>query len=415
MKPHHTLHPLCSIFPQMSDEEFDALRDDIEQHGQRDAIVLWDGQILDGRHRMQACLALGIEPKFRTVEMTWEEAKAYVLSVNLTRRHLDASQRAIIASRLATLQKGVRSDRQICPSSVTQQEAADSLNVGVTQVKKARKVEDAAAAEVVSEVERGKMSLHKAGKLAAAVPDKAEQAEIVRAGRVDEVLRKALPPEEPPQLPKTNTHHTSANRRTPDARETDRVGLVSPDDPRTVQDGHWYAWSEERNRLLPVSDEDILRRADEIRGQMIVESAASTTPVVEHKTDSVSSKPGKVPTAQQLTTAVGDRVHDGDWQDLWRGKLEKAVEAWGRYKQSLTGKAKVRSMESWEAALTRIETVAHDRGVDAVCDMIQKAIANGWQGWEHETNGSRGGSRISTAVRSNRNWDEEIPEWKPTE
>ena len=36
----------------MSDEEFDALRDDIEQHGQRDAIVLWDGQILDGRHRM---------------------------------------------------------------------------------------------------------------------------------------------------------------------------------------------------------------------------------------------------------------------------------------------------------------------------------------------------------------------------
>ncbi len=218
-----------------------------------------------------------------------------------------------------------------------------------------------------------------------------------------------------PQLPKTNTHHTAANRRTPDARETDRVGLVSPDDPRTVQDGHWYAWSEERNRLLPVSDEDILRRADEIRGQMIVEHAVTTTPVVEPTKDSVSSKPGKVPTAQQLTTAVGDRVHDGDWQDLWRGKLEKAVEAWARYKQSLTGKAKVRSMESWEAALTRIENVAHDRGVDAVCDMIQKAIANGWQGWEHETNGSRSGSRISTAVRSNRNWDEEIPEWKPTE
>jgi hypothetical protein len=182
-----------------------------------------------------------------------------------------------------------------------------------------------------------------------------------------------------------------------------------------VQDGHWYAWSEERNRLLPVSDEDILRRADEIRGQTIVEHAVTTTPVAEHKSDSVSSKSGKVPTAQQLTTAVGDRVHDGDWQDLWRGKLEKAVEAWARYKQSLTGKAKVRSMESWEAALTRIENVAHDCGVDAVCDMIQKAIANGWQGWEHETNGSRGGSRISTAVRSNRNWDEEIPEWKPTE
>lgn len=237
-----------------------------------------------------------------------------------------------------------------------------------------------------------------------------------------------------PPLPRTNTHHTSANRRTPDARETDRSGLVSPDDPRELQDGAWYVWSEDRNRLLPVTDEDVMRRFDQIRrerapraGQVmpvipwppkttpVVEHAVTTTPVVDHKQDSVSSKPGKVPTVQQLTTAVGDRVHDGDWQDLWRGKLERAAESWARYKQSLTGKAKVRSMESWEAALTRIENVAHDRGVDAVCDMIEKAIANGWQGWEHEIGGSRGGSRISTAVRSNRNWDEEIPEWKPTE
>jgi hypothetical protein len=222
-----------------------------------------------------------------------------------------------------------------------------------------------------------------------------------------------------PQLPKTNTHHTSANRRTPDARETDRVGIVPPDDPRTYHDGNWYEWSEPLNRMISVSEDDILAEADRIRqwrrGLTVVEPAKDTSPVVKPTKESASHKPGRVPTAEQLTTAVGDRVHDGDWQDLWRGKLEKAVEAWARYKQSLTGKAKVRSMESWEAALTRIENVARDRGVDAVCDMMQKAIANGWQGWEHETNGSRGGSRISTAVRSNRNWDEEIPEWKPTE
>lgn len=68
-----------------------------------------------------------------------------------------------------------------------------------------------------------------------------------------------------PALPKTNTHHTSTNRRTPDARETDRAGIVCPDDPRGLTDGGWYVWSEERNRLLPLTDEDILRRADEIR------------------------------------------------------------------------------------------------------------------------------------------------------
>jgi len=68
-----------------------------------------------------------------------------------------------------------------------------------------------------------------------------------------------------PQLPRTNTHHTTQNRRLPDAREMDRAGIVSPDDPRGLQDGCWYVWSEERNRLLPVTDDDILRRADQIR------------------------------------------------------------------------------------------------------------------------------------------------------
>ena len=68
-----------------------------------------------------------------------------------------------------------------------------------------------------------------------------------------------------PPLPRTNTHHTAANRRTPDARETDRIGIVPPDDPRTYHDGHWYEWNEDRGRMVAVTDEEILRRADEIR------------------------------------------------------------------------------------------------------------------------------------------------------
>ena len=89
---------------------------------------------------------------------------------------------------------------------------------------------------------------------------------------------------------------------------------------------------------------------------------------------------------------------------------------WAGYKMTLAGKDKIRSMESWQKALTRMGNLAKDRDVATVCEAIEKAIANGWTGWEHlDTSGSRGGSRISTAVRSNRNWDEEIPEWKPTE
>jgi len=123
----------------------------------------------------------------------------------------------------------------------------------------------------------------------------------------------------------------------------------------------------------------------------------------------VSNKPGKVPTLGQLRAAVDAKA---EWGDL----LRESAKDWAAYKMTLAGKDKIRSMESWQKALTRMGNVARDRDVATVCEAIEKAIANGWTGWEHlEASGSRGGSRISTAVRSNRNWDEEIPEWKPTE
>jgi hypothetical protein len=74
-----------------------------------------------------------------------------------------------------------------------------------------------------------------------------------------------------PQLPKTNTHHTSANRRTPDARDTDRVALVCPDDPRDLQDGRLYVWSESANRLFLATPEELWAAAMELRPDEIGE------------------------------------------------------------------------------------------------------------------------------------------------
>ena len=177
-----------------------------------------------------------------------------------------------------------------------------------------------------------------------------------------------------PPLPRTNTHHTAANRRTPDARETDRAGLVSPDDPRGLQDGGWYVWSEHANRLLPVTDEDILRRANEIRSQMVVDLAVTTSPVVEPVKQSVSNKRFTPPTADEVAS-YSDEINAGvdgqQFVDFYESK------GW------MIGKNKMRD---WKAAVRT---------------------------WKRSEN--QRGSKITTAVRSNRNWDEEIPEWKPTE
>jgi ParB-like chromosome segregation protein Spo0J len=388
----------------MSDEEFDALRDDIEQHGQRDAIVLWDGQILDGRHRMQACLALGIEPKFRTVEMSWEEAKAYVLSVNLTRRHLDTSQRAIIASRMATLEQGrpaADEKAQIQAFSITQREAAESLNVGRATLQQAKKLERVSSPEVVEQVANGKMSLHKASKLAAAVPDKAEQAEIIKAGRVDEVLKKALPPEEPPALPKTNTLHSPATQQ-----QIDRGPELAQ--PTVIECGagltplqHILAQHTRREVLAELvsgyEGEQRKRVFADIRAFL---DEFDPQPVIHDATEKPAAKSKKHPTADQLMFVAEP------YATKWSGQLMTQVWKWAEYKQSLAGNAKVRSLASWDAMLTRIDNVQKMRGPGTVCEMLNKAIANGWQGWEHESSSNGKPTVASTRIDSGEDYSD---------
>jgi ParB-like chromosome segregation protein Spo0J len=100
-------HPAADEFPLMQGEDFDKLVADIEAHGQRQPVVLCpDGRkIADGRNRFRACQRLGIDPLFATLGPefdTDEKIADYVKSANLQRLHLDASQRAMIAARLAT-------------------------------------------------------------------------------------------------------------------------------------------------------------------------------------------------------------------------------------------------------------------------------------------------------------------------
>lgn len=87
-------HPLCNLFPAMPLADFEMLKMDIRHNGQVNPITTYDGEILDGWHRYQACIACGIEPVM--VEYDGVDPLSYVLSQNKFRRHIPVGQMAAI-------------------------------------------------------------------------------------------------------------------------------------------------------------------------------------------------------------------------------------------------------------------------------------------------------------------------------
>jgi hypothetical protein len=85
-------HEICLCFPAMTDAEFEALKTDIQRNGLRKKISLFEGQILDGKERYRACLAVGVEPEFETFAGDYEQAIAFCESVNIYRQNFTPDQ-----------------------------------------------------------------------------------------------------------------------------------------------------------------------------------------------------------------------------------------------------------------------------------------------------------------------------------
>ena len=156
------IHPAAELFPPMTEAEFLGLKEDIREHGQREDIVVWQGQLIDGRHRLRACRELGIEPQVAEL-MDETDPWQYVVSHNLHRRHLTTAQRAMVADKLASRKQGEKkADTGIPVSAPSQAEAAGMLNVSVDSVQQARKIRKTATPETVAAVERGEITLNAA-------------------------------------------------------------------------------------------------------------------------------------------------------------------------------------------------------------------------------------------------------------
>lgn len=188
----YQIHRIAEIFPRMSGEEFVALKADIKSRGLLDPIWLYEGRVLDGRHRYYACQETGVTPEFH--EYKGDDPVGFVVSLNLRRRHLSESQRAMVAASLANMRQGERTDVE--PSAnlqkVSQSQAADILQVSPRSVATAAKVERDAPVEVVDAVKSGAMSLNLAAQVAELPEEEQEFVASAPAEQIKEVAREAV-------------------------------------------------------------------------------------------------------------------------------------------------------------------------------------------------------------------------------
>ena len=131
------IHPIADRFPLLSEAELAKLARDIEDNGLLEPIVIWQGQLIDGRNRLAACRLLDIEPPTREWEGDEDDLVRWIISKNILRRHLTPGQRAeLIVECNEVLARG-QNARWADASAMTQAEMAEMADVSVPTIKRA--------------------------------------------------------------------------------------------------------------------------------------------------------------------------------------------------------------------------------------------------------------------------------------
>jgi cell pole-organizing protein PopZ len=180
-------HPIANVWPMLDDDKLNELAEDIRQQGQLQPIWTFDGMILDGRNRFEACRRAEIKPII--MEYKGDEPTAFAVSLNDRRRHMGKSALAAVAAELEPhfaedakrrqAEQAKRNQPQAesqkvatlppIEKSKSRADAAKSVGVGERYVQDAKKVK-AEAPEIFERLKAGKITLQDAKREVAKKP-----------------------------------------------------------------------------------------------------------------------------------------------------------------------------------------------------------------------------------------------------
>ncbi|AHY52594.1 hypothetical protein [Bradyrhizobium japonicum] len=116
------IHPAAELLPLMSEQELRELGDDIQKNGLYEGVAVFEGQLLDGRNRLDAMEIAGATLVTGSGKPDWENIRhrnvagrdpvSFVMSKNVHRRHLSTEQKQELIAKLLILAPD-KSNRQI--------------------------------------------------------------------------------------------------------------------------------------------------------------------------------------------------------------------------------------------------------------------------------------------------------------
>jgi ParB-like chromosome segregation protein Spo0J len=188
------------LVPPLTNQEYNLLKSSIKKNGRNTIpiIVNQSGTVLEGHHRLKACLELGLKPRIEVQKFSDPiEEKEFIIIINRYRRHLNQFQISILGYKLEKIEKekarirqlrNLKNNREVSPSSVASNEAneemgkvskiiANKIGQSITTYERNRKIIKEGTEEQKNKLDKGKESTNKIYN------------EIVKTNKIKELLK----------------------------------------------------------------------------------------------------------------------------------------------------------------------------------------------------------------------------------
>lgn len=181
------------LIPPLSPDEYNQLEQNILAEGCRDAIVTWQGVVVDGHNRYELCVKHGIP--YKTTEKEFgndNQAEEWIIRNQFGRRNLSDYQRTDLALKLKPSIEAKAKEKQIesggavpqksaKPPIDTRQEIAQIAGVSHDTVHKVETIQNNAPEPIKKAVESNEISINKAHDLTKKVKDLPEEEKAKKA------------------------------------------------------------------------------------------------------------------------------------------------------------------------------------------------------------------------------------------